>query len=974
MPFHDQEFSYKEVNKIALSFLLIAMLIFPKPAGAVVIAQQTQNWSSSLQVWQMIQELGDSLTGTADKFTFRVSTAKTNLDQFDYTSINTRIYDKSNNNSYIIACVPPDSNPNDRLRGISFTTTNVPAGFEDVTLDFACRNYTFIPGHKYLIRITNANMTSIIFFAGATYPGGGSDLFTPGGLRYANGNKWDYSNGSGYCNPVAYTWGSTNPYHNGCYVWVTPKDDLYFILSNNSPPPKTPVIFIPGIGGSEMQATQDIVWSRDDGHGGTFSHAYGANEKIWVNQDQAAALGDDDYFDVLKLKTDGVTPEAPLSLTGNLTSFGYGDIDSFFSGMGYVKGTNFFVFPYDWRKDIRTTQTDLDSLIETAKQKTGLSKVNIVAHSMGGLVAHTYISDPGKAAKVNKFIGLGIPHLGVPSATKTLMYGSALQKNVFGIFPIGIPASEVKDVSQNNPGLFQLLPSSQYFNFYDNSSSDQLYPFKDDRDIDSNNIKGALNFEQLKSLITNLSYNMAVFDLAEQFHNLIDPLLNQANGVKLYEIVGSAQPTLGQIRETWWITWPVNLIPKTDEVFINGDDTVPLYSASLKSSSLDLSAGGKIYYVDQKHSDLVSQNGSAMQTVKKILEDDDNVPVDVKSDKYTLDGKHISADQDVDLDLYDDQNRHCGQNDQGEIEENIPHVTCTSSVKTRHAFVKKKAGKVKVKVKSGSKKTSTIRIRHYQSDSVIKTTTYQDVPIDTTPIIFEVDPTSDTPPVITADNNNITPSDISGSNALDQTTPATSIETSGTEDSSGIYTDPVTITLTGTDSGSGILNIEYTLDNGQTVDTYNGPFTVSTPGQTTIQYSATDQIGNQEIPQSLTIEIAASPSPSPSPTPTPTPTPASTTTTADTPKVGPDSFGVDQSDILGVAFENPSHIADQITVTGILEKQEIPARETGKITNNTVNQTLSGLLMITGGAAALALVGLIATFRRHISLLKPFPK
>jgi len=130
-----------------------------------------------------------------------------------------------------------------------------------------------------------------------------------------------------------------------------------------SHPPRLPVIFIPGIGGSEMKASQDIFWSSDDGHGGTYSHAYGGEEKIWVNQDEAVKLGNDDYFDILRLKADGVTSEAALVLTGELTSFGYSDIDPFFTEMGYDKGTNFFVFPYDWRKDVRTTKDDLDALI-----------------------------------------------------------------------------------------------------------------------------------------------------------------------------------------------------------------------------------------------------------------------------------------------------------------------------------------------------------------------------------------------------------------------------------------------------------------------------------------------------------------------------------------------------------------------------------------------------------------------------------
>ncbi len=857
--------------KLLAAVLLFAFLMSPKQVFAVVVAQQNRTWSDSLPVWQMIQELGDSLNGTADKFTFRVATSRTNLNQFDHTAENSKIYDKFNGNFYISGCVPAGSNQSDKLRGLTFTTSDVPAGFEDVTIDFSCNNYPFVSGHKYLIFITNANLpnegTNTIFF-GATSNISGSDLFTGGGLRYGDSNAiYDYINNGTVCDPVSYRWGGTDPWHNGCRVWHTPQDDIYFVLTNNTPPPpppRLPVVFIPGIGGSEMKVAQDIVWSKDDGHGGTYSHAYAANEKVWVNQNEAATIGDDDYFDVLRLKTDGVNSEAPLNLTGNLSSYGYGDIDSFFTGMGYVKGTNFFVFPYDWRKDVRTNKDSLDALIEQAKTASGQTKANFVVHSMGGLIARYYISDATKASKVNKLIELGVPHLGTVFALKTLIYGTPIKYRFkFFEFPV-IPGSEIKDALQNHPSLYSLTPSLKYYDFYNNSSFNYPYPFRDDRDIDNDQIKGVLNYDQTKNLLSNLSYNMTVFGLGEQFHSFLDPITTHVNGTKIYEIVGSNQPTLGQIHESWWITWPVNLIPKTDEIFINGDDTVPLYSASLKSDSLDISGAFKIYYVEQKHSDLVSANGSAMQTVRKILEDDNSLPVNVQSDKYTLDGKHISADGDVDLDLYDDLGNHTGLNSNGEIETNIPHSFYTTSGKTKHAFIKKKSPKVTVKVKSSTRKNINIRIRHYQSDSVTKTTNYQDVPTNTTPITFPVDPTIDAPPIISTAIGNVPPTEATGSSALDQTSPQTTIQIQGTQNEDGAYTSPATVTLTGNDAQSGIYKIECSLDNGQTVQTYTEPFVISTPGAITIQFRAIDNLGNSELPQSITITIRL-PQPTPAP-------------------------------------------------------------------------------------------------------------
>ncbi|MBI2596790.1 hypothetical protein HYW41_01415 [Candidatus Daviesbacteria bacterium] len=970
--------------------LIIFTLILPKDGLAVTIASQTEMFSDQLNAFQIIQELGTNLTGTFESFTFRVSAAKSNLSQFDHTTNNSKLYDKTTN-KYIVSCSPPGDNG--RFKGLTFNTGGVPAGYEDVTLDFSCHNYNFIPGHRYLIKISNANIGSTILFA-AALSSGNTDYFPDGGVRYANSNRYDYDNNSGSCNPLTYIWNGTNPYRNGCYVWGNAKSDIYFVLNNNSPPPpppKLPVIFIPGIGGSELKASQQIFWKAPDGHGGEFNHGYGQDEKIWVNQDEATKLGDDDYFDVLRLKADGQTSAADLSLTGNLTPFGYGEIDSFFESMGYVKGTNYFIFPYDWRKDVRSNKDSLDSLIEQAKTLSGQSKVNLVAHSMGGLLARYYISDSSKSSKINKLIELGVPHLGAVEDIKAIVYGLPLGKPILRFFNIGISGSEIKDIFQNLSSAFQLLPSKHYFDFYDNSNTDQLYPFRDERDIDNNKITGDLDFNQIKILLTNLDLNMAVFNLAEQLHDSTQSLFEKSNDVKLYSIVGSNQPTLGQIRETWWITWPINLIPKRDEIFVNGDGTVPLYSASLKSNSKDFSAGATIYYTEQEHVDLVRKDGVAMQTVKSILNDDNALPAEVKSLKIDLEGQQLTLD-DGELELYDGD-KHTGIKDNGEIEENIPDTSYTTSGKTKHAFVKKKAKKVVVKTTRKkpitSVKTTNLKIRTYAKDKISKTSLYKDIPLtEMGKAEFILDPSTDTSPTLVfyadeskPDNTTIAASaEVGEDAALDQIPPATSIQISGTKDNSGIYTGPVTIALIGNDSGSGILKIEYSLDNGVTVQTYTEPFTISAPGKTTIQVKSVDKSGNEEIPQTMIIEIASQPSPTPIPTPIPTPgvgsdspgvssTSSSNSDSSNTPGVGFDSPGVSgvNGSVLGIQFENPSHISDQINVSGILDELKNPTPS--KITKTPAQQFLGGLLIVSGGIVTLASAGLAATF-----LAKPIPK
>lgn len=842
----------KNLSALIIGLVFLLGFLSPKSVSAVTIASQTQGYSNELDGWQVIQELGDNLSGTLTTFTFRVSSAVTNINQFQFTAQNTRIYDKTTNTLVATGCIPTGADPHDTLRGLTFNTSGVPPGFEDVTVDFSCNNFNFISGHRYLIKVTNSNRcTGCVKFVGAFYSGGPStDLFTGGGVRYSSNANLDP-----VCDPIGYVWDSQSTSH-GCLIWTTPQDDIYFVL-NNSTQPLPAVIFIPGIGGSELQTSGAINWSASDGHGGTFTHSYPSGDKVWVNQTQAILPGFDDYFDILRLNSDGITPAASLSLTGNLNSFGYSDIDTFFQGIGYQKGSNYFVFNYDWRKDISSTKSDLDTLVNQAKSSSGQSKVILVAHSLGGLVARNYISDSTKASKISKLIELGVPHLGAPWAMKAELNGVSLSYKLryFNI-PI-IPGSEINDIVQNYPAAFELLPFNTYYSFYNNSDSNHPYPFRDERDIDNNGVTGSLTYSQTKTLLQNQGVNQTVFNAAELFHNTLDPSLSATNGVTLYEIVGSSQPTLGQIRETWLVSWPINLISKTEEVFINGDDTVPLFSASLKDGSTNLSGGATIYYVPQTHADLVTGAGTAMQTVKSILLSS-TLPSQTQTVKSPLEGLQLSADQNSNIDLYDSSNNHTGLDPSGQVEANIPNTFYDSTGNTTNVFIKKTSTRVTAKVRSSSSTKTNIKIHTYSGDSITNTYYYKDVPTTSGDIQTSLDPTSTSTPTLLVNNQSISPtSSLADSSSLDQTPPITSISLTGTPNPDGSYTSSTTVTLTPADDNSGTLQTEYSLDSGATVQTYTNPFAVSAVGTTTVQYFSTDKFGNQESPHTTTVTITA---------------------------------------------------------------------------------------------------------------------
>ena len=88
---------------------------------------------------------------------------------------------------------------------------------------------------------------------------------------------------------------------------------------------------------------------------------------------------------------------------------------------------------------------------------------------------------------------------------------------------------------------------------------------------------------------------------------------------------------------------------------------------------------------------------------------------------------------------------------------------------------------------------------------------------------------------------------------IDSVAPQTSIALAGIGGIGDVFVSSVRVTLTATDSvladgsaGSDVQTTEYNLNNGQTWQTYTGPFTISTLGQTTIQYRSLDVAGNVE--------------------------------------------------------------------------------------------------------------------------------
>ena len=223
------------------------------------------------------------------------------------------------------------------------------------------------------------------------------------------------------------------------------------------PRPRYPVVFVPGLAGSEL---------------------YNGNQLVWVNLGQELRLRVPILrqlarrgIDTLALKPDGQTPASPsyrIRVGGLLrpgpTGFYAGWIDAM-DVYGYRRNRNLFIHTYDWRKSIRDAADGLEPVVAEALRRTGSDKVILVGHSMGGAVAREYIVRTG-GRNVVGFVAAGTPWLGAPIAWKVLQRGEN-----FGIRLEGTPVSikldpVLKRLGQNFPSLYELLPGRHYHAVY----------------------------------------------------------------------------------------------------------------------------------------------------------------------------------------------------------------------------------------------------------------------------------------------------------------------------------------------------------------------------------------------------------------------------------------------------------------------------------------------------------------------------
>jgi len=582
-----------------------------------------------------------------------------------------------------------------------------------------------------------------------------------------------------------------------------------------------PVILVPGIMGTELYVGED---------------------KIWPDIIEMLTNPGDDFMNVLAMNFDGTPIGSQISINDIIRKPAPGKdifdglIDEFIES-GYVENTDLFVFPYDWRLDIYTTSELLGEKINTVLNQANSQKIDIIVHSMGGLLAKKYILN-NSSSLINKIIFIGTPHLGATQAAKTLLFGDSLSMKI--IFPF-LSSDRVKYISQNMLSIYQLLPSREYINqsgfyYYDQTQSD------------------IFDFDKTTQFLTDSGLSPILLDSADDFHSgSMDNF--DTTGLDIYNINGCDTPTITTIIKR-----------DTDEyslLMYEGDGTVPLAS----SEAINTPSNRTYYFKGISHATMPSADGIKELVTQIITESEINLPDSATQDcsQCHIAGKLVSVHSPVNLHIYDSQNNHVGRGENGDIEYNISGVAYEEIGENKFVFLPASSAggpEYRIELDGTGEGTFSLRVSKIEDSTVTETAYYSDIPVSESSEATITLATSTSETILQVDEQGTGSFEqvaitavLDSAQSADMIKPSTTISISGNLNASNRYISSASITLSSLDDNAGILKTEYSINSGATWIQYANSFIINTIGETVLLYRAIDRAGNVESVNSQIIGI-----------------------------------------------------------------------------------------------------------------------
>ena len=237
---------------------------------------------------------------------------------------------------------------------------------------------------------------------------------------------------------------------------------------------------------------------------------------------------------------------------------------------GYEEGQTLFKFPYNWRSSNMQTALLLRDKINVVQSVCHCQKVDLVAHSMGGLVSRQYIQNSNYEGDIDHMIFLGTPHLGAPKDYLMWEGGdlgtdssppSMILKLVLTLEAVENGYANLFQYIQNQPieSVRELLPVYSYL--FDEYDQIKIYP----------------NQYPTNPFLQNLRLN-----LDELFSSGVQ-VTNIAGDNGLLNTITSVDVKSSSILPFWPDGMPSGLLEPLNGLGLNygdGDGTVPYVSAA----------------------------------------------------------------------------------------------------------------------------------------------------------------------------------------------------------------------------------------------------------------------------------------------------------------------------------------------------------------------------------------------------------
>ena len=209
---------------------------------------------------------------------------------------------------------------------------------------------------------------------------------------------------------------------------------------------QNPVIVVGGIGGSVLRDTYPVapetVWSIGVGEHGRI--ALHPDDRRYERDEPARVTGGG----LFTIPYEELVLELRHELTDNAND-----------------PVPVYPFGYDWRQPLETTEAELDKLVDetigrtllrrnyhASKEYANAPKVDLVGHSMGGLIITGYLQRKGRAARVGKVVTLATPYRGSVEAPFRAAVGD-------GLFGFGQGKRRERETARLTPALYYLIPS-----------------------------------------------------------------------------------------------------------------------------------------------------------------------------------------------------------------------------------------------------------------------------------------------------------------------------------------------------------------------------------------------------------------------------------------------------------------------------------------------------------------------------------